>query len=465
MSNLWQKCLDYLKNDIGIEETEYAIWLLPLHADISDSEIKLYSPNRFTLKQVTDKYLPQIIDFCRKNKNDLQFNVRLMLGDIPKKEPVREVVSNTASNDADELEKKLKTSTNLGDQNQKNNSKNGLVNYYSFDNFVKGTTNQLAWYAASNVAANLGKPEANPLFLYGSTGLGKTHLMHAIGNKALEKDPNIKVLYIRAESYMQSMVKAYHSNSLNNFKNIHRSLDLFLIDDIHFLSGKSGTQDEFFHNFNTLIENNKQIVICSDRSHHEITNIDKHLTSRFAGGQSYNIDPPDIETRTAILLKKAQESNFELSHEIALYIAQRIQTNVRELNGALNNIVAYYNLHAGKYENGITLDGVKIAIKDQLAQHSKIVSIDNIKKVVCSHFNIKLRDLEGSSRKKNFVVPRHFAISLCRDLTNKTYKEIGDSFGRDHASVINSCNRASEMCAESEESKQLYDELSRTISY
>jgi len=312
---------------------------------------------------------------------------------------------------------------------------------FTFKSFVEGKSNQLGLAAAQQVAENPGGAY-NPLFIYGGVGLGKTHLMHAVGNAMLVKNPNAKVVYLHSERFVADMVKALQLNAINDFKRYYRSVDALLIDDIQFFSGKDRSQEEFFHTFNALLEGGQQIILTCDRYPKEIKNLEERLKSRFGWGLTVAVEPPELETRVAILKKKAVSVNMELPNEAAFFIAQRVRSNVRELEGALKRVIA----HAHFTRRNIDVALVTEALKDLLALQSKQVSIDNIQRVVAEYFKIKVADLLSKRRSRSVARPRQVAMALAKELTNHSLPEIGDFFGgRDHTTVLHACRKIKEL--------------------
>ena len=331
---------------------------------------------------------------------------------------------------------------------------------YTFDNFVEGKSNQMARAAATQVALNPGDPY-NPLFLYGGTGLGKTHLIHAIGNEILAKKPNAKIVYMHSERFVQDMVKALQNNAIEEFKRFYRSVDALLIDDIQFFANKERSQEEFFHTFNALLEGNQQIILTSDRYPKEIDGVEDRLKSRFGWGLTVIIEPPELETRVAILLSKAKQNRIDLAHEVAFFMAKKIRSNVRELEGALNRVIANANF-TGKQ---ITIDFAKEALRDLLALQDKLVTIDNIIKTVADYYKIKVSDILSKRRTRSVARPRQMAMALAKELTNNSYPEIGNSFGgRDHTTVIHAVKKVEELRGDSHDIAEDYTNLVRTLS-
>ncbi|EPE37560.1 chromosomal replication initiator protein DnaA [Candidatus Photodesmus katoptron] len=331
---------------------------------------------------------------------------------------------------------------------------------HKFNNFVEGKSNQLGLAAARQVSDNPGAAY-NPLFLYGGTGLGKTHLLHAVGNSIVDNRPSATVVYMHSERFVQDMVKALQNNAIEEFKRYYRSVDALLIDDIQFFANKERSQEEFFHTFNALLEGNQQIILTSDRYPKEINGVEDRLKSRFGWGLTVAIEPPELETRVAILMKKAEYHNVYLADEVAFFIAKRLRSNVRELEGALNRVIANSNF-TGK---SITIDFVRDALRDLLALQEKLVTIDNIQKTVAEYYKIKVADLLSKRRSRSVARPRQLAMALAKELTNHSLPEIGDAFGgRDHTTVLHACRKVQQLREESYNIKEDYSNLIRTLS-
>ncbi|MDF2690901.1 MAG: dnaA, partial [Gammaproteobacteria bacterium] len=327
-------------------------------------------------------------------------------------------------------------------------------------NFVEGKSNQLARAAATQVVENLGKAY-NPLFLYGGVGLGKTHLMHAIGNAILAQRPDATVVYLHSERFVADMVKALQSNAINDFKQYYRSVDALLIDDIQFFAGKDRSQEEFFHTFNALLEGHQQIVMTCDRYPKEINGLEERLKSRFGWGLTVSIEPPDLETRVAILINKAVECKVPLQHEVAFFIAKRVRSNVRELEGALKRVIANAKFTGSE----ITIDFVREALKDLISLQDKLVTLDNIQKTVAEYYKIKLSDLLSKRRSRSVARPRQVAMALSKELTNHSLPEIGEAFGgRDHTTVLHACRTIAELKNSDHDIAEDYANLLRTLS-
>ena len=301
----------------------------------------------------------------------------------------------------------------------------------------------------------------NPLFLYGGTGLGKTHLLHAVGNAIVDNNPNAKVVYMHSERFVQDMVKALQNNAIEEFKRYYRSVDALLIDDIQFFANKERSQEEFFHTFNALLEGNQQIILTSDRYPKEINGVEDRLKCRFGWGLTVAIEPPELETRVAILMKKAEDHQIHLADEVAFFIAKRLRSNVRELEGALNRVIANANFTG----RPITIDFVREALRDLLALQEKLVTIDNIQKTVAEYYKIKVADLLSKRRSRSVARPRQLAMALAKELTNHSLPEIGDAFGgRDHTTVLHACRKIEQLREESHDIKEDYSNLIRTLS-
>lgn len=338
--------------------------------------------------------------------------------------------------------------------------RNYLNTSFTFANFIEGKSNQLGLAAATQVAENPGGAY-NPLFIYGGVGLGKTHLMHAVGNALINRKPNAKVVYLHSERFVADMVKALQLNAINDFKRYYRSVDALLIDDIQFFAGKERSQEEFFHTFNALLEGGQQIILTCDRYPKEINGLEERLKSRFGWGLTVAIEPPELETRVAILMKKAQQAAMDLPHDAAFFIGQRIRSNVRELEGALKRVIA--NAHFTS--RPISIDLVREALKDLLALQDRLVSIDNIQRVVAEYYKIKVSDLHSKRRSRSVARPRQVAMYMAKELTNHSLPEIGDSFGgRDHTTVLHACRKIKELLDSDADIREDVKNLLRTLT-
>ena len=330
----------------------------------------------------------------------------------------------------------------------------------NFDNFIVGKSNQLARAAAIQVAENPGYAY-NPLFIYGGVGLGKTHLMPAIGNYLVAKKPDAKVVYLHSETFVATMVSALQLNAISEFKRFYRSVDALLIDDIQFFAGKERSQEEFFHTFNALLEGGHQIILTCDRFHKEINGLEERLKSRFGWGLTVAVEPPELETRAAILINKAELCNVELPYDAALFIAQRLRSNVRELEGALKRVIAHANFKGEK----IDLELIKEALRDLFALQDKLVTIDNIQRSVAEYYKIKMADMLSKRRNRSVARPRQVAMTLSKELTNHSLPEIGDAFGgRDHTTVLHACKQINKLRHSSTDIQEDYNNLLRSLS-
>ena len=452
LSTLWQDCLSQLQDQVS--PMDLSTWLRPLQADvISQDQVVLYASNMFVKSWVENHYLAQIHQICQalaKNPN-LQIIVKEGVKPAPKAVEPASTQTNNHQESAVNFQQESDAPTKF---------ESHLNRKHLFENFVEGKSNQLARAVGQKLALAPGEPTANPFFLYGGTGLGKTHLLHAIGNGILANKPNARVLYIHANNFMQHMVKAMRDNKMDQFKKFYRSLDALLVDDIQFFAEKEKTQEEFFHIFNNLFETGRQIILTSDRYPKEIEKIEERLKSRFGWGLTTAIEPPDLETRVAILLKKAEEHNMELPEEVAFFIAQRLRTNVRELEGALNRVKAMQDFKGGH----IDIDFVRDTLKDILALQERLVTIENIQKVVAEYYRIKVADLKSKSRARSVTRPRQVAMALAKELTNKSLPEIGRAFERDHTTVLNACREVPKFREKDSSIQEDWANLIRTLS-
>lgn len=452
LSTLWQDCLSQLQDQVS--PMDLSTWLRPLQADvISQDQVVLYASNMFVKSWVENHYLAQIHQICQalaKNPN-LQIIVKEGVKPAPKAVESSSTQTTNHQESAVNFQQESDAPTKF---------ESHLNRKHLFENFVEGKSNQLARAVGQKLALAPGEPIANPFFLYGGTGLGKTHLLHAIGNGILANKPNARVLYIHANNFMQHMVKAMRDNKMEQFKKFYRSLDALLVDDIQFFAEKEKTQEEFFHIFNSLFETGRQIILTSDRYPKEIEKIEERLKSRFGWGLTTAIEPPDLETRVAILLKKAEEHNMELPEEVAFFIAQRLRTNVRELEGALNRVKAMQDFKGGH----IDIDFVRDTLKDILALQERLVTIENIQKVVAEYYRIKVADLKSKSRARSVTRPRQVAMALAKELTNKSLPEIGRAFERDHTTVLNACREVPKFREKDSSIQEDWANLIRTLS-
>ena len=437
MKPIWNTCLSKLENDIAT--SDFSTWIRPLQAIEDNGQIKLLAPNRFVLDWVKEHHLSKIEETIRQFGSD-KIQVSLEIG--------------SRKSDAVATPKKLKSAE------RKQNRLNFINPAFTFENFVVGKSNQLAKAASMQVSENIGKAY-NPLLIYGASGLGKTHMMHAIGNAILQKNPSANIIYLHSEKFVHDMVKALQKNAINTFKDYYRTVDTLLIDDIQFFAGKERSQEEFFHTFNTLLEKKHQVVLTCDKYPKEIVGLEERLKSRFGWGLPVAIEPPDLETRAAILIKKASQTEIELPQEVAFFIAKRIPSNVRELEGALRRVIA----NAEFTGRAITIEFTKEALHDLISLQDRMVNIDNIQKTVAEYFKIRVSDLLSKNRKQSITRPRQIAMALARELTRHSLPEIGDNFGgRDHTTVINACKRIQELRSSNVKVSEDYSNLLRILS-
>lgn len=444
--SLWEKCLHRLENELS--QQQFSTWIRPLHVEEDGDAIRLLAPNRFVLDRITDKYLARINELMA-TLTEHSPRISVEIGSNQKVAPptAPPSVVPTAS----------RAITGGSQQPARSSSLNPT---YTFDNFVEGNSNQLGKAASQQVGENPGKAY-NPLFIYGGVGLGKTHLMHAVGNKIRETKPDAQVVYLHSERFVADMVKALQRNAINEFKRYYRSVDALLIDDIQFFAKKERSQEEFFHTFNALLEGEQQVILTCDRYPKEVDGLEERLKSRFGWGLTVAIEPPELETRVAILISKAQLSGVDLPHEVAFFIAQRIRSNIRELEGALRRVMA--NAHfTGK---PITIDFAKDALRDLLSLQDKLVTIENIQKTVAEYYKIRVADLLSKRRNRSIARPRQMAMKLCKELTNHSLPEIGDAFGgRDHTTVIHAVKKIIELKETEYKIGEDHANLLRTLS-
>jgi chromosomal replication initiator protein len=457
--SLWQQCIGRLQDELSAQQ--FSMWIRPLQAEMDGDTLVLYAPNRFVLDWVRDKYINIINQFFTEQMGSDAPKLRFDIGSRPSARPVAQapIAAKPVSNQT--RAQVGTTSFNTQAEPIVNaNHRSNINPTYQFDNFVEGKSNQLGKAAALQVSENPGGAY-NPLFLYGGTGLGKTHLLHAVGNGIIKNNPNAKVVYMHSERFVQDMVKALQNNAIEEFKRYYRSVDALFIDDIQFFANKDRSQEEFFHTFNALLEGNHQIILTSDRYPKEIDGVEDRLKSRFGWGLTVAIEPPELETRVAILMRKAQESGINLPDEVAFFIAKRLRSNVRELEGALNRVIANANFTG----RPITIDFVREALRDLLALQEKLVTIDNIQKTVAEYYKIKMADMLSKRRSRSVARPRQVAMALSKELTNQSLPEIGDAFGgRDHTTVLHACRKIAQLREESHDIKEDYANLIRTLS-
>jgi len=444
MSSIWNSCLSRLENEISTNDLN--TWIRPLQAQEENDVIKLLAPNQFIITHVKEHFLAKIEDTVYEFSSG-QYTVKIEIGSRSTKPALKPSKPNRPGGSS------LKS--------QKKRTPNFINTAFTFKNFVEGKSNQLAKAASLQVSENIGKAY-NPLLIYGASGLGKTHLMHAIGNAILAKNPNANIVYLHSEKFVQDMVRAFQQNSIDAFKEYYRNVDALFVDDIQFFAGKERSQEEFFHTFNSLLEKKNQVVLTCDKYPKEIEGLEDRLKSRFGWGLPVAVEPPDLETRAAILMNKARQNNVELDQDVAFFIGKRIPSNVRDLEGALRRVLANAQFTGAE----ITIDFAKEALHDLISLQDKLVSIENIQKTVAEYFKIRIADLLSKSRKQSVTRPRQIAMSLARELTSHSLPEIGDAFsGRDHTTVINACKRIKALRGTDYKVDEDYANLLRTLTH
>lgn len=439
---LWDDCLNELKKEVN--KTIFDLYLAPLYREAENNHLRIYASNILITQKVEREYLDKIKQLMQARQTELP-NISFQVG-VPQSQATPVVQAPTAMPQAS-AQPEIVHDSNINER-------------FTFENFVEGKSNQLARAAAVQVAANPGRAY-NPLFLCGGVGLGKTHLAHAVGNTILAQNPQAKVVYLHSERFVADMVKALQNNAMDKFKKYYRSIDCLLIDDIQFFAGKDRSQEEFFHTFNALLDNNQQIVLTCDRYPKEINGLEERLKSRFGWGLTVPVEPPELETRVAILKTKAEELQFPFGDEVAFFVAKHIQSNVRELEGALKRIMA----HAHFTGQAVTVEFVKEALKDLLTLHTRLVTVEFIQKTVAEYYKIKLSDIMSKRRNRSIARPRQIAMALAKELTNHSLPELGEYFGgRDHTTVLHACRKVQELLVTNLDIQEDYKNLLRTLS-
>ena len=462
MSKLWQRCLERLETELSLEEIH--TWLKPLQAVDAPGELRLLAPNTFVMEAASERYRARIAEVAQHldpGVSQVRFEVGSLAG---ARRPAHQPSTGGASRA--QLAAGGNASITTASSNEPVDTfQSNIDPHYTFDNFVEGKSNQLGKAAALQVAMNPGRTY-NPLLLYGGTGLGKTHLMHAAGNLMKQNNPNAKVLYQRSEQFFSAMVKALSNKAggqkpIDEFKSKYRSVDALMIDDIQFFAGKDRTQEEFFHTFNALFEGKQQIILSCDRYPKEVENLEPRLTSRLGWGLSVAIEPPDFETRAAILLQKAELKQFALSDEVAFLVAKRMRSNVRDLEGALNTLIA----RATFTGRAVNIEFAQEALRDLLTVQERAVSLQNIQKTVADYYQLRISDLLSKKRTRSLARPRQIAMALAKELTEHSLPEIGDSFGgRDHTTVLHACRLVKELVATDGRTREDWEKLLRVMS-
>ena len=438
---LWDKCLKKLEDDVN--EHDFNMWVRPLSAVNDDSALRLHAPNRFIKDWLIDNLEEQLLTTAQHFAGS---EVKLLIE-----------LDNSGQTT---LEQGAQASVKEAQKSPTPFGTNVLNRVFTFNNHIEGKSNQIARAATKQVSENPGLAY-NPLFIYGGVGLGKTHLMHAAGNLILENQKDARVAYVHSERFVSDMVKSIENNAMTKFKNYYRSLDALLIDDIQFFAGKVQSQEEFFHTYNALLEGGQQMILTCDRYPKEIDGVEERLKSRFGWGLTVAVEPPELETRAAILINKAEQTGMALSKDAAFFIAQRIRSNVRELEGALKRVMA----HAQFTGRVIDIDLIRESLKDLLALQDKLVTIDNIQRVVADYYKLKMSDMLSKRRSRSVARPRQVAMSIAKELTSHSLPEIGESFGgRDHTTVLHACRKVKELEGVDREVQRDLKNLYRALS-
>tara|TARA_B100000686_G_C16797312_1_gene983338 strand:+ start:1266 stop:2600 length:1335 start_codon:yes stop_codon:yes gene_type:complete len=438
-TQIWSKCRRILKGEIP--EKLFNTWILPIHSIEKNNSIRLLAPNDFVLKKVSQDYLGRIEEIVHEKDSSIELSFAVGSKDI----------ENVTERKLPRLSQKRLATPKVESR---------LNPSFTFDAFVEGKSNQLARAAAIQVSENIGK-SYNPLFIYGGVGLGKTHLMQAVGNSLLSVDPGARISYVHSERFVGDMVRGLQHNTISEFKRTYRTLDALLIDDIQFFAGKERSQEEFFHTFNALLEGQKQIILTCDRYPKEVSGLEERLKSRFGWGLTVAIEPPELETSVAILMKKSNMEGVYLPEEVAFFIAKRIRSNIRELEGALRRVIANAQFTGSE----IDLNFAKDALKDLLSMQERLVSIENIQKTVAEYFKLRVADLLSKRRSRSVARPRQIAMTLAKELTNHSLPEIGDAFGgRDHTTVLHGYRRIMSLRETENRVNEDYLNLLRTLT-
>ena len=493
---IWQHCLGHLQAELPAQQ--FNTWIKPLQIDSlsADQTVRLIAPNRFVKDWVVDKFLDRINELASEAGHEstpvevgvnskapgfvqqapaitqaitAEPGIRLSSDAIPlahsKPQPVMSNAPGSIEVSRQVVRQQKEQAPAFSPVPKERVSKviahpDSLNSEFRFDNFIEGKSNQLALAAARQIAENPGG-SYNPLFIYGGVGLGKTHLMHAVGNALKVRKPDAKIVYLHSERFVADMVKALQLNAINDFKRFYRSVDALLIDDIQFFAGKERSQEEFFHTFNALLEGDHQMILTCDRYPKEIDGLEERLKSRFGWGLTVAVEPPELETRVAILIEKAQGLHVELPHDAAFFIAQRISSNVRELEGALKRVIASAHFTG----RDIDVPMVRDSLKDLLALQDRLVSIDNIQRTVAEHYKIKMSDMLSKRRTRSVARPRQVAMAMAKQLTNHSLPEIGEAFGgRDHTTVLHACRKVKELQDSSTEMREDIKLLTRLLT-
>ena len=439
---VWEKCLGRLEEELPAQQ--FNTWIRPLQPTLEVEGLRLLAPNRFVMEWVRDKFLGRIAELVREYGSVAGQKVSIEVGSQVRQEVTHASVLPPAIH-----------------VNRKRGPLFGRLNAdFTFANHIEGKSNQVARAAARQVGENPGAAY-NPLFIYGGVGLGKTHLMHAAGNLMLARRASVNIAYVHSERFVADMVRALQHNTINDFKRLYRGLDALLIDDIQFFVGKERSQEEFFHTFNALVEAGHQVIITADRFPRELTGVEERLISRFGSGLTVSIEPPELETRVAILITKARQEGIELSEDVAFFLAKRVRSNVRELEGALRRVLA----SAFFTGRPINIELASDSLKDLLSFQERLVTINNIQKTVAEYFKIRIADLHAKNRARKVARPRQIAMALAKELTDHSLPEIGEAFGgRDHTTVLHACRKIVELTSKDPRVHEDYNNLLRTLT-
>ena len=408
-TGLWDKCLEAFCDSLS--EKQMKTWIQPLEVSCNDDTLSVVAPNKFIKDTVESDFIELIKEMVLDKSNQRVSIVKLSLPEV-------------------------KVTARITPKIKKSNIRSSLNADLNFENFVEGKSNQLAKAACLSVVTELG--QYNPLYIYGGVGLGKTHLLHSIGNEILKQDKEKKVVYLHSEKFVQNMVTAMRTNKIEEFKEFYRSVDALLLDDIQFFANKEKSQEEFFHTFNALFEYKKQVVLASDKYPKEITGLEERIKSRLVWGMSVTIDPPDLETRVAILHEKAEAVEQKIPDDVAYYLAKNVYSNVRELEGSLRRVLATAHFKRAP----VTLAFTKETLKDLISLQERLMTIEQIQKTVAAYYNVRVSDLLSAKRDRKITLPRHIAMSIAKQLTSHSLPTIGDAFGgRDHTTVLHACKK------------------------
>ena len=431
-TGLWDKCLEAFCDSLS--EKQMKTWIHPLEVSFNNDTLSVVAPNKFIKDTIESDFIELIKKIVLTKSNNEVSVVKLSLPEI-------------------------RATARIVPKTKNSNIKSSLNADLNFENFVEGKSNQLAKAACSSVVTELG--QYNPLYIYGGVGLGKTHLLHSIGNEILKQDKQKKVVYLHSEKFVQNMVTALRTNKIEEFKGFYRSVDALLLDDIQFFANKERSQEEFFHTFNTLFEYKKQVVLTSDKYPKEITGLEERIKSRLVWGMSVTIDPPDLETRMAILHSKAEAVNQKIPDDVAYYLAKNVYSNVRELEGSLRRVLATAHFKRAP----ITLAFTKETLKDLISLQERLMTIEQIQKTVATYYNVRVSDLLSAKRDRKITLPRHIAMSIAKQLTNHSLPTIGDAFGgRDHTTVLHACKKIKGLRLTSASLDQDYQNILHTLN-